>query len=340
MIESAPQPSGSNPRNPWVAAGLSLLLPGLGHLYAGRRWLALFVLAGTVVSMVVAVVAILWAPQPLNVLALWTLTLGTLVVVAISAAATARRSNRTRDFSPNDQWYLYFAIWLPFALVAGLLIAPWMRNNVGQAFRIPSGSMEPSILIGDLIYVRSIHSIHGISPGTVVVFQSMEENIKVIKRVVGIPGDTLAMKGGQLSRNGELERANFIQPGKGRSEEDDLQRARMRTWQLRYLVSPDSSYRPDLEDWGPLVVPADSYFVLGDNRDASYDSRYFGFIPAASIQGVPIVIYYSYDHESSGFLPFLTAIRWKRMGLRLEHPLLQPSVARSADSLDQSIKGR
>ena len=81
----------------------------------------------------------------------------------------------------------------------------------------------------------------------------------------------------------------------------------MRSWQEAYYVGPDRErYQPDLHDWGPLVVPAGSYFMMGDNRDCSYDGRYWGFLPRQNVRGQPMFIYYSYDPSSWRALPFIT----------------------------------
>jgi signal peptidase I len=77
-----------------------------------------------------------------------------------------------------------------------------------------------------------------------------------------------------------------------------------------------ATYDPDLQDWGPIVVPADSFFMMGDNRDNSYDGRYWGFLPRSNVRGTPLIVYFSYDPESWRPLPFLTAVRWKRIFTR------------------------
>jgi signal peptidase I len=88
----------------------------------------------------------------------------------------------------------------------------------------------------------------------------------------------------------------------------------MRRWQVSHLVGRDpATYQPDLHDWGPIVVPPDSFFMMGDNRDSSYDGRYWGFLPRLNVRGRPLIVYFSYDKNSYKPLPFLSAIRWGRL---------------------------
>lgn len=209
-----------------------------------------------------------------------------------------------------------------------LALAIWMvvRTFVVEAFRIPSGSMENTLLVGDFLFVTKalygaeVPLTHGRLPairepkhGEVVVFKSVEGNFAVVKRLVGLPGDTLAMAQGMLFRNGRrLDEPYVIHTDSSRSESPP-ERARMRAWQLPHLASPPiTHYAPDLHDWGPIVVPPESLFVMGDNRDNSRDSRYWGFLPRAHLRGKPLIVYYSYDPTWRP-LPFLTGIRWRRL---------------------------
>jgi len=91
------------------------------------------------------------------------------------------------------------------------------------------------------------------------------------------------------------------------------------TWQTEFLVDTIdlASYQPTRDDWGPIVVPTDRFFVMGDNRDESLDSRYWGFVDPASLKGKAVILYFSYDREAFGPVPVFNNIRWSRIGDRL-----------------------
>jgi signal peptidase I len=215
------------------------------------------------------------------------------------------------------------------SIAIALVIWLVLRTLLVEAFRIPSSSMERTLLVGDFLFVNKalygaeLPLIHVRTPavreprrGDVVVFDSRTEaGVKVVKRVVGMTGDTLQMRHDTLIRNGVAQvepYAEHTDPASDPASDE------MRLWQLQYLLPGvnGESYRPSRDNWGPVVVPAGQYFVMGDNRDNSYDSRYWGFVPRRVIRGRPLFIYYSFDHDSWRVLPFLTAIRWDRIGRR------------------------
>ena len=145
----------------------------------------------------------------------------------------------------------------------------------------------------------------------------MEGDFSVVKRIIGIPGDTVAMRQGKLIRNGREQSEPYAIHSDFNRSAEPAERTRMRAWQLRYFAgSGPADYSPDLQDWGPLVVPPDSFFVMGDNRDNSLDSRFWGFLPRGNIRGKPLIVYYSYEPETWRPLPFLAAVRWSRIGAR------------------------
>jgi signal peptidase I len=154
--------------------------------------------------------------------------------------------------------------------------------------------------------------------GDVIVFEYPEDPTKnFVKRLVGVPGDTLEMREGILIRNGGSLAERYVEhtePDMDPAPEDFR-------WQRDYLVKTAAAapgYHPSRNNWGPLVVPIGNFFVLGDNRDNSLDSRYWGFVPDSLVKGRPFVIYYSYAPDSSDrSFAWLTHIRWTRLGERI-----------------------
>ena len=203
-------------------------------------------------------------------------------------------------------------VWTRSILIA-IVVWLFLRTFVVEAFRIPSGSMEGTLLVGDFLFVNK--AFYRPRRGDLVVFESVEQpGKKLVKRLVGLPGDTVAMQGGTLIRNGaRVAEPYAVRADPGRSESPE-NRARMRGWQLPHFVGDDpDGYLPDLHDWGPLVVPPDSLFFLGDNRDGSYDGRYWGFVPRRNVRGHPMIIYFSCEPDSWNALPILSRVRWGRI---------------------------
>ena len=193
------------------------------------------------------------------------------------------------------------------SLAITVVIAVFVVTFVIQAFQIPSESMENTLLIGDYLLVDKIHyaenSIWGkllpyksIRRGDIVVFRPPPQpQMHFVKRVIGLPGDHVRMWHKQIFINGKPLQENYtiFRVNSRDPYRDDFPR-------LDYL---DSNVEPawwvDLQSLvhnGELIVPPDRYFVLGDNRDQSLDSRYWGFVPRENIIGRPLVIYWSLSH--------------------------------------------
>jgi signal peptidase I len=220
------------------------------------------------------------------------------------------------------RWFDNWMRSLGMALVLFLII----RTFLVEAFQIPSGSMERTLLAGDFLFVNK--AVYGAQiPGTnarlpgfesphrgdVIVFaypKNPEQNF--VKRVIAVSGDTVEMRDGEVRLNGRVQRESYVQ----RVDPRDVYDPEF-NWQRDYLVRGAvalPNYHPTRDTWGPIVVPAGKYFVLGDNRDNSLDSRYWGFVDAAAVKGRPLVVYFSYDREARDALPWLTDIRWHRLG--------------------------
>jgi signal peptidase I len=231
---------------------------------------------------------------------------------------------RRNPFAAMARALFEWAKSLSLAIILFLVV----RAFLVEAYRIPSGSMEGTLLVGDFLLVDKL--VYGAEiPFTskrlpavrqpryrdVVVFKFPEDPTKnYVKRLVGLPGDTLSMRAGTLVRNGkpqdERRFVTHIAPNSdaGGDEFD---------WQREFLVTRTAraaTYHPSRDNWGPIVVPAKHYFMLGDNRDDSEDSRYWGFVADSLVLGSPMVVYYSYAQDSTASLDWLTRVRWGRLG--------------------------
>jgi signal peptidase I len=221
--------------------------------------------------------------------------------------------------------------WIKSAVIA-LALFFIIRTFLVQAYTIPSGSMEDTLLIGD--YLMSNNAIFGAQiplthlrvpafrdpqHGDVVVFRPAYNTpvIDVVKRVIGEPGDTIRMVNRVVYRNGKPLDEPYTEPNY--LPDEPMQRFGRAGYEWHFAALPASvdpaSYHPTRDNWGPLVVPPGKYMLLGDNRDESLDSRYMGFIPRDVIRGKAMFIYFSIDKEIDRPFPrFLTAARWGRIG--------------------------
>lgn len=182
------------------------------------------------------------------------------------------------------------------ALIVAIVLALFIRAFIVQAYKIPSGSMLNTLYIGDYLLVtrfnygpkipftdKEIFHVGDPKHGDVIVFKYPKDpSVDYIKRVVGVPGDVIEMRDKQLYRNGEKVVESYTRN------------------------TDPQGIRPIRDELSPRVVPQGHYFVMGDNRDDSEDSRYWGFVPRANIQGRAWIIYWSWETISN--------IRWSRIG--------------------------
>jgi signal peptidase I len=189
-------------------------------------------------------------------------------------------------------------------IVIAVLIALFIRAFVVQAFKIPSGSMEPTLLVGDYLLVNKF--IYGIripytdvkffqfkkpQRGDIIVFIfPLDPSKDFIKRVIGTAGEKVEIIHNKIYINDRL-----IDDPWGRFVTDDFPR----------------SFIQRMENFGPVVVPKDSLFVLGDNRDNSEDSRFWGFLNVNAVLGKAVIIYFSWNRNAENVLE---KVRWSRIG--------------------------
>lgn len=199
-----------------------------------------------------------------------------------------------------------------------------------EAYKIPSGSMENTLLVGDFLLVNKavfgaevpftnlrLPAIRSPRRGDVIVFQwPPNPQQSYVKRLIGLAGDTVEMREGVFLLNGRRQNESYVIHSHpiGEPVEEEFR------WQDQYLVrtaQAREAYHPSRNTWGPLIVPDKSYFMLGDNRDNSLDSRYWGFVADSLIKGKPLFVYYSYERDATHSFPWLTDIRWSRLGTRV-----------------------
>lgn len=196
------------------------------------------------------------------------------------------------------------------SLVVTVILALFGTTFLVQAFKIPSSSMEDTLLIGDHLMVDKVSYAHEEGWGRllpyrevkrdhIIVFRyPLDPSTYFVKRVIGIPGDRIHLEAKRVFRNGVEANEPYAVHKTFRMEafRDDFPEL------ISAPAYPEwASKLPDYVQNGDLVVPPGNYFVMGDNRDFSADSRYWGFVPRENIVGNPLVIYWSYETTSEDY---------------------------------------
>ena len=227
---------------------------------------------------------------------------------------------------PPDRWSKAWALDWAKTLAFAFVIFIFFRTFLLATFVITSGSMESTLLVGDFLLVNKT-SLGSQIPGTalripgyaepkrndIIVFRADHApGLDIIKRTIGIPGDTLWMTDAVLFRNGERVDEPYVihDPSVADAADPSM------VWQLEHLAPgvERGTYRPTRDNWGPLVIPDERYFMLGDNREYSLDSRFWGLVERRKMKGKPLFVYYSYDREAIKPFRVITAMRPGRIG--------------------------
>ena len=287
------EPERGPPRT-WVAVVLTIVLIGAGHIVRGRWQRGLG-----------------WHFARFATLPLffrWTMP--TMIVLLALHVAAIVDAVRCEPIEPRPRagkaWLLCLALF-----AASVTVALTIRHTIVQSFSIPSGSMIPALQVGDSLFVSKRR--HLPARGEIVVFHYPREPHKdLIKRVIGIPGDTVELRadGGVVLNGRPLPQKE--EPGDcsydDRSDEDNrwysrsctMRSERIDGHEYRIYLSPGA----ERGSFAPVTVPPDSYFVLGDNRDNSHDSRYWGFVPSRMLVGTALRTWWSVGPQG---------VRWERV---------------------------
>lgn len=265
-------------RQPVIAVILSLILPGLGHVYCGRPLRGLLFFCG-----LWAVLCAIALTGLINSLAWLVAIVGIAAAIQIIVAADAGlTADRVKEIPLRwyNRWYVYLAVVLCFNVIIGPGLLLTLQHRVAglRTFKTPGSSMSPTLVSGDHFLARTGRPANGsVGRGELIVFPFPEDRTKTfVKRVIGLPGDRVYIK----------DKKVFIND---RPLEDP------------WGIYEDSKIFPakvmPRDNFGPLTVPANSVFVLGDNRDHSLDSRFWGCVNVKDIQAKPLFIYWSSDRS-------------------------------------------
>ena len=283
-------------RIPAVALLFSIIAPGLGQIYNGQcKKGILFYAVGLAILLSYSVAGLYFYGYIFYLI----ISVGWLIFVLVDAAVTAGRLKQL-ELHNYHKWYIYLTI----ALIFHFVTFGVKGSFVGiKAYSFPSGSMRETLQKGDWLQVNKF--AYGVrNPFTnkvwltagkprrndLAVFIFPQDPGKdYIKRVIGLPGDRVQI----------IDKKVFIN--------DQLLKTPQAIFEDAAII-PGSKVARD--NFGPAMVPRNSYFVLGDNRDQSYDSRFWGFVPFDLVRGQVLYVYFSWDRENS-------RVRWERIGRSL-----------------------
>ena len=258
-------------RKPIVAAILSSLAPGLGQLYNGQ------IIKGIIFLLSLILLPIIMFRIGLHHsfygLAIILLIFMCFLLFIIGEAFLAATKKKEFILKPYNKWYIYLLIILLVNSTA-LIPANFLMNKVWgfSAYKMPTGSMEPTLRVGDyLVADLKYFKKNRLQRGDLVILQYPEDRTKIfVKRIIALEGEKIEIKSKQVY-------INDVPLPEG------------------YKIHLDNRIYPGRDNFGPVIVPSDHCFVLGDNRDNSQDSRHWDSLPLKNIKGKPLYIYWARD---------------------------------------------
>ena len=305
----------------WLAGLLSFLVPGLGQVYNGQETKGLFyyvvlsVWGGLAIGLLCYLLKSPITPMNIGIICLLALiSMIVWILIIFESIRTARRISSDYTLKRYNRWYIYLLVILIIRLVDYSVETVIVKNKIVKAYKIPAGSMMPTLLMGDhFICDLSYYRSHNPKRGDIVVFKwPMDESKDFVKRIIGIPGDTIQIINDDVYINNEKLELKFV--GKCSLKHGigaDIYQETLGNVSYQIL---DQNKR--YEYFGPITVPEGEYFVMGDNRDYSSDSRHWGMVKRHQIYGKPAFIYFSLDRKIPAWNIFgrLSSIRFSRIG--------------------------
>jgi signal peptidase I len=301
-------------RVPWRAALLGLGAPGLGQLYSGRpfRAIVIHLLSGGVPFLYVRAFFIPLKPWNLIVplailLSSWLVFLGD----AVRCAKTAALDYRLKS---HNRWYIYLLL-VVLTGVEQQLIKSSLHARLAEGVKNVTGSMLPTLVPGDNLFVNKRAYVDRTPKhGDLIDFRyPLDPSVKYLKRVIAVGGDVVRIEHKKVYLNGKPlfePYAQFQSPSDALPLRDDFPPSGRVLEAVPARWGLDLAWKREMPGFvrtDGLHIPPDCVFVLGDNRDNSLDSRFYGFVPRANILGKAEVIYFSWDAKAH-------RVRWDRLG--------------------------
>jgi signal peptidase I len=267
-------------RIPVIAAILSFLTPGLGQLYNGQILKGIcFFLTLFLIPIILSLAGLQFQFYGLVVILLFSICIWLFIIGEAFFSAKRKKEAVLKKY---NKWYVYLLIIL-FMLGTYIIPTDFIANIANEtlrfsAYKMPTGSMEPTLSIGDyLIADFKYFKKNELQRGDLVISQYPKDPTKVfIKRVIALEGEKIEIKDKQVYINDEVIPESYKKVHKG------------------------VNYDAIRDNFGPVLVPSDHCFVLGDNRDNSTDSRDWGFLPIKNIKGKPLYIYWAKNKKRIG----------------------------------------
>lgn len=283
----------NNGRNPWIAGILTFFTIGLGHLYSGYAKKGIFLFFVGQLTLIAVVLPLLYYyPNAFVLLISLLLFLGFWGYCIIDAVMHTKKKRYGYTLKKYNKWYIYLGCWAFSTLIISPVVGSTIKVLFIQAYKIPASSLEPTILIGDNILAKKwIEVRNGINKGDMVIFPFPEDtSIDYVKRVIAMSGDSIEIRNKIVFVNGKA----IEEP---------------------YVIHKDPDIFPKgtipRDNFGPVLIPEDGLFVMGDNRDYSNDSRFWGYVDKNSVEGKAYSIYWSWDKDNF-------CVRWDRIGKIVE----------------------
>jgi len=285
----------SHRRHPWLATFLSLLMPGLGQLYCGEivKCLCVFGLITLFGLLSILALALDLPVSEKLVIIFQVISLLLYGFGAVDAFISARRIRGSYHLKDYNHWFAYILFYIAFS--GGFVFSSlYLRDHLLQPFRVPASTMFPAIWPGDrLLAAKNAYLSRDPQAGDIVIFRNPENRrIFLLKRVVALAGDSVEIRDGDLYINDvRLKREAVPPPAEIPAQVPEGKYFEEWNGNATYRILLSANAAPGVGQFSRTVVPKNCCFVLGDNRDASLDSREFGAVPIVGIIGKASFIY-------------------------------------------------